>query len=71
MAQTAFAHVHPGAPLSRCEYCGEEFEPCAPLWQELGDGTVTLSCSGALDERGTGRIWHPACLGHATVHLAA
>ena len=71
MAQPASAQLPTDAPLPRCEYCGEELEPYDALWQELSDGTVTLSPSGSLDERGTARMWHPACLGRATVHLAA
>ncbi|HEX4034536.1 MAG TPA: hypothetical protein VHX66_08840 [Solirubrobacteraceae bacterium] len=70
MAQTAFAHVE-AAPALRCEYCGEELATYEPLWQELHDGTVTLSSASELDEHGTGRMWHPACLGRASVHLVA
>jgi hypothetical protein len=71
MAQPAFAHFQESAPLLRCEYCGEDLGECEPLWQELDDGTVTLSSTSEFDEHGTGRMWHPACLGRASVHLVA
>ena len=69
MGQPAFAEFAQDAALARCEYCGEPIGAYDPLWQELAGGTVTLSSASALDEHGTGRIWHPGCLGRATVHL--
>jgi hypothetical protein len=70
MAQLAFVHVDESV-AARCEYCGEEIGSHAPLWQELDGGTVTLSSTTELDEHRTGRMWHPACLGRASIHLVS